>query len=67
MAAPLILFHSLSPLFTMAESHLCQGITNSFRAPYSGVLMEADIKASIATLPEAVKDLKEAWLDIGEA
>ena len=64
MAAPLIWFYSLFLIFTMVESHLCQGITNSFRAPYSGVLLEADIKASTATLPAAVKELKQVWMDI---
>ena len=51
----------------MAESHLGHGITSSFRAPYSGVLLEADIKASVATLPAAVKELKEVWMEIGMA
>ena len=51
----------------MAESQPCREITNSFRAPYSGVLTEADIKASVATLPESIKKIKETWLEIGDA
>ena len=51
----------------MAEPQPCKGVVSNFRAPYSGILKEEVIKASMATLPGSINVLKETWSQIGEA
>ena len=51
----------------MIEAHFTNGITHSFRAPFSGVLDEDAITQSLATFPEAILELQRVWSEVGPA